>query len=376
MAESYISKITLPSGTTYVLKDAWARNQIETITGTAALTFKGVSSSPLVDGGTATPTLDGTVVPITDLGRGDIYFYGNSEYIWGPNPNYVEGGSTPENVWHELGNLSGLGGLAYKNSASTPYQPTGSVEINITTSAKTYAVSATTVSGTAPATYTPGGSVGAASFTGTQATIAMSTSYTPAGSVNLTSTPKQLKISAVEAADGSYQPQGTISALGLSSTAGTTTAINNPTPKPVMMGLATTSPGETAPSNAITYWSVSSETLSLYQIGYNTSDSITTSSVTVKTGDTSYSLTGLTNGRPTFTGTSVNLNAESFNLPTGATFTGTSATISGSTKYTPAGTNSTASFQGTPVHLVTESITLPDTINGVFKGTTTTIEVS
>ena len=371
-----ISQITLPSGSTYNLKDAWARNQISTITGTAALTFKGVSSTPLVDGGTATPTLDGTVVPIADLGVGDIYFYGSSEYIWGPNPNYVEGGSAPENVWHELGNLSGLGGLAYKNSASTPYQPTGSVEINITTSAKTYAVSATTVSEAAPATYTPGGSVGAASFTGTEAEIVMSTSYTPTGNVNLTSTPKQLKVSAVEAANGSYQPQGTISALGLSSTAGTTTAINNPTPKSVMMGLATTSPGETAPSNAITYWSVSSETLSLYQIGYNTGNSINTSSVTVKTGDTSYSLTGLINGRPTFTGTSVNLNAESFNLPTGATFDGAAATISGSTRYTPAGINSTASFQGTPVHLVTESITLPDTINGVFKGTETTIEVS
>jgi len=151
----------------------------------------------------------------------------------------------------------------------------------------------------------------------------------------------------------SYTPGGTVSSVPIGlDVAGATTAINNPTPKPVMMGLATTSPGETAPSNAITYWSVSSETLSLYQIGYNKEDSITTSSVTVKTSDATYKM----NGNPTFTGTG--------------------ATITVSTRYTPAGTNTEPTFTGTTAHLATVDISIPTSFGGTFTGLGSTITVS
>ena len=43
-------------------------------------------------------------------------------------------------------------------------------------------------------------------------------------------------------------------------------------------------------ANSLTYYSVADENLSLYQIGYTTGASITTSNVTVKNGDASYYL--------------------------------------------------------------------------------------
>ena len=76
--------------------------------------------------------------------------------------------------------------------------------------------------------------------------------------------------------------------------------------------------------NAITYYSVSDETLSLYQIGATKEDSVTLgSAVTVKTGDAAYQATA-----PTFTGQYVKLTNGAFDLPTAATFTGTEETVS------------------------------------------------
>ena len=348
-----ISQITLPSGSTYYLKDIEARGDIQslkaligTTTGAKVLVFKGISSTPLSDGNAESPKVGNT--QITNMTVGDIYFYGNAEFIWGENPEYnaETNPSVPQYVWHELGRLTGLGGLAYKYKATGSYQPTGTISnptfsgstltmstdytpqgnvtVSVTSStAQKYAVSEVTSDG---GIYQPKGTVSAPTFTGTLATISMSTSYTPGGTVS--SVPIGLDV------------------------AGATTAINNPTPKPVMMGLATTSPGETAPSNAITYWSVSSETLSLYQIGYNKEDSITTSSVTVKTSDATYKM----NGNPTFTGTG--------------------ATITVSTRYTPAGTNTEPTFTGTTAHLATVDISIPTSFGGTFTGLGSTITVS
>ena len=78
---AYISQITLPSGTTYEIKDSWARDQIEAITGGSAIVFKGVSSTPLTDGGNENPTVNGTVITVKDTG--DLYFYERQEFIYG-----------------------------------------------------------------------------------------------------------------------------------------------------------------------------------------------------------------------------------------------------------------------------------------------------
>ena len=76
--------------------------------------------------------------------------------------------------------------------------------------------------------------------------------------------------------------------------------------------------------NAITYYNVTGETLSLYQIGYTTGDSITTSDVTVKTGDATYEATA-----PAFTGTGVRLVTGNIAVPStlSGSFSGEAATI-------------------------------------------------
>lgn len=54
-----ISKITLPNGNTYDIKDTTAREAIAAISGGDAVVFIGVSTSTITDGGTETPTISG-----------------------------------------------------------------------------------------------------------------------------------------------------------------------------------------------------------------------------------------------------------------------------------------------------------------------------
>lgn len=223
-----ISKITLPSGTTYDIKDATARAAIG-----GAIIIRGTTTTALTDGATTNPiTIDNE--SYTAIAN-DAVFYGNKEFVFDGTK------------WHEFGDMTGLGALATKDSASGSYTPAGTIAVN------------------------------AASGSGT-----------------------------------SYTPEGSVSAPTISvSSAGSTATIHNPTKATVATAVTAAAPGATAPSNPITYYSVANETLSLYQIGYNTGDSISTSDVTVKTSDAAYSAS-----TPSFTGTEKKL-----------AFSGTSATI-------------------------------------------------
>lgn len=223
-----ISKITLPSGTTYDIKDATARAAIG-----GAIIIRGTTTTALTDGAITNPiTIDNESYTAV---ANDAVFYGNKEFVFDGTK------------WHEFGDMTGLGALATKDSASGSYTPAGTIAVN------------------------------AASGSGT-----------------------------------SYTPEGSVSAPTISmSSAGSTATIHNPTKATVATAVTAAAPGATAPSNPITYYSVANETLSLYQIGYNTGDSISTSDVTVKTGDATYSAS-----TPSFTGTEKKL-----------AFSGTSATI-------------------------------------------------
>ena len=183
-----ISKITLPSGQTYNIKDAVARQSAS-----GGMHLVGATTTAITDGATTNPiTINGESYTAVNQ---DAVIYGNKEFVFdGTN-------------WHELGDLSGLGDMATADTAS--------------------------------ASYTPAGSVSA-----------------PSISVD---------------------------------TAGTTDTF--------AQTIDTAAPSATAPSNAITYYSVANETLSLYQIGYSTG--------TAKTGDASYEATA-----PTFTGTSGTITVE------------------------------------------------------------------
>ena len=316
-----ISKITLPSGNSYDIKDAVARAQIG-----GAIKIKGTTTTALTDEATTNPikinSADYTAV------ANDAVFYNKKEFVFDGTK------------WHEFGDMSGLGSLATKNSAS------GTVSVpksaSFTGTAKNVSVSGTTTgsvsvtkstvtvskatSGTA--TYTPAGSNAASSVSG-------SCAVTPSGTIS------------EGTGTANYTPKGSVAAPTISvKTAGSTTSV---TP----FGSAGTLPSATMPT-----YTVANETLTITAGSFSagTLPSAGTA-VTVKTGDAAYQATA-----PTFTGTGAELKftgssssgtisgtaaAQTFTgqgarlvtdseVATGASFTGASMTSTGS--YTPEGT--------------------------------------
>lgn len=140
-----IDHITLPSGTVYEIVDAAARAQQA-----GAIILRGETTTALVNGANTNPIVIGGE-PYTARGN-DAVFYGQKEFVFDGT------------VWHEFGDMSGLGDLAMKDSASGSFTPAGNVVIN-----------ASSGSGTA---YTPQGSISINAPSGS------GTSYTPEGSVS------------------------------------------------------------------------------------------------------------------------------------------------------------------------------------------------
>lgn len=100
-----IKKITLPSGNTYDLVDAGARELISALSGSTA--FLGLTTTALTDEATTNPiTVNGSSVTAT---TGNIVVYESAEFIW-------DGAK-----WVEFGDLSSLGDLAYKDTASVSF---------------------------------------------------------------------------------------------------------------------------------------------------------------------------------------------------------------------------------------------------------------
>lgn len=305
----YISRITLPNNNSYDIKDATARSDIADIqavigslTGANAVVFRGVSTTALTDGGTQNPTISGTSV--TTKRTGDVYFYGTEEFIWGS-----------DSKWHALGSLDTLGSFAYVDTGTVTITPHGSVsKPNITMDRLSSQVQARYVVGPGgnpgtPAEYANahGGSGGTGGY------------YTPEGSVSGTLSVSSIKTPGSGAqgysqfriygdnlddpTDQTYQPSGSVS-VTLTQSSNPSTTIKNPTKVTVAKTVAVAAPGSTAPSNNLTYYNYDStnETLKLYQIGYTTGDSITTSDVSVKKGDATYSVSAAS-----FTGKSAKL---------------------------------------------------------------------
>lgn len=349
-----ISTITLPSGTTYNFKDAYARDQIEALE--AYSEYLGVTTTELTDGSTTNPiTIGGESVTAK---KGDIVNYGSKEYIFNGT------------AWQEFGDLSALGSLAYKNSASGSFTPSGTVsQPTFTGTSSTVTISA---ADNTNGNYQPKGTVSQPTFTGTSTTS--TGKFTPAGTVSVSTNATTNKTATVGTTSGTatYTPAGTVSAPTISvATAGSTTTIKNPTSVTVAKTLATAAPGATAPSNPITYYSVTDENLKLYQIGYTTGASITTSNVTVKTGDAAYE-----SSQPTFTGTGVRLVTGNIPVPSTytASFTGTEDDVSVS--GTPSGTVSQPTFTGTKAQ-ISGTVTPSGTISQpTFTGTSGTVTVS
>ena len=265
-----LSRITLPSGTTYDIKDATARAAIA-----GGTSFLGITTTALTDGSTvSTITISGESVSAVN---GGIAIYNSKEFIY----------AGTDSSWHEIGDTTNLGDLAYKDTASASYTPAGGV------SKPTF----TGTEGNLSVTGTPAGTI--STGTGTA-------NYTPAGSVStptITVTPSTTTKYVASSATG-----------GGSVTAGTAAACTLPV-------LTTSVANETLTIG----WTAGSFTA-------NTPTAVTMpsfSSQTIATG-----ISSATSTQPSFTGTGTQLK-----------FTGDSMTSTG--KFTPAGDVSKPTFSGT-----------------------------
>lgn len=137
-----ISKITLPSGQSYDLKDAQARSDIADIQRaiSGGIHFRGETTTALTDGATTNPiTINGNSYTAVS---GDLVLYDEKEFLFDGTK------------WIEMGDLSLLGTLAYKDSASGSFTPAGSVSapnIAVATAGGTTTVNSITAVGTLPA---------------------------------------------------------------------------------------------------------------------------------------------------------------------------------------------------------------------------------
>ena len=112
-----ISKITLPSGNTYDIKDQYARDLIAELGNFNE--WLGVTTTTITDGSTTNPvTIDGEPVTATN---GDIVTYNSKEFIW----TQPVGSQTGK--WQQFGDLSGLGAMAYVDKGTVTIKPKGGV---------------------------------------------------------------------------------------------------------------------------------------------------------------------------------------------------------------------------------------------------------
>lgn len=251
-----ISKITLPSGTTYNIKDQGARDLIDEMSGYTD--FLGVTTTALTDGATTNPIKINNV-DVTAK-KGNIATYGSAEFIFNGT------------AWQAFGDLSGLGDLAFKDTASG----SGTVAVP-----KTYT---TTVTPTTTTKYVAGSATGGGSASKSTVTVSKAASGT-----------------------ATYTPEGSVAAPTISvKTAGSTTTVKNPTAKTVVTDMAVASPASATATGELVYCSVSNETLTLSKFVETTGASITTANVTVKNGDAAYQATA-----PAFTGTGARLQTDS-----------------------------------------------------------------
>ena len=318
MANPIIYTVTMPSGNTYDLVDQGARDLIKEL-----LNFHewlGVTTSEIDDGSTTNPIIiAGEEVTAV---AGDVVSRDSD------HKDFV---LSSTGVWQNFGEMSGLGALAFKDSASGSYTPAGTVTAH-------FAGASTTSSGT----YTPEGSV-SAHFAGASTTS--SGTYTPAGSVSAHFA------GASTTSSGTYTPAGSMSGI----TAGTKTISqfhSQGTLASCTMPTFTVSNGNLT----ITDGSYTAGTLPSGE-NVTVGDGTITSQGTFSGTEATINVTGTPNGSidsASFTGTEATINVTG--TPNGsidsASFTGTEATIN--VTGTPEGSIDSASFTGTQATITVE----------------------
>ena len=336
-----ISKIVLPSGSVYNIKDEVARQMASdalsfTVCTDASTTPKDVTWND--HGTTVTGTLvaseDTTssfyLVPFTTAAGKDIF----SEYVTVKQGNVYS--------WEKIGttdiDISNLGDLAYKDTASGNYTPEGTV------SQPTFSGDSLTSTGS----FTPEGSVSQPSFTGTSGSV--SVSGTPSGTIS------------VGSGTANYTPEGSVAAPTITVTPSTASKYVADSAS----GGGAVTPGSAASCTLPTLsTTVTNETLTFSWTSGSFMANVPTS-VTLPSFTSQTIVSGISSATataPAFTGTGVDLE-----------FTGTSTTSTGS--FTPEGTVSQPQFTGSSGNVSVSGTPSGTVSQPTFSGTQKSVTVS
>ena len=342
--QHYISKITLPSGTTYDIKDTKARSDIATLQtlATGAMYYIGSSATPITDNGTEKPTISNEQKTLGEDDAGAVCIYGDKEYVWNGSK------------WQEFGSTGSLKALAFKDNASGNFTPSGTVsQPTFTGTASTVTITATDNSS---GNYQPKGTISQPTFS--NGAVTASGEFTPTGNVTVstkTTTNKTATVAPAVNGEATYTPAGSVAAPTISvATAGSTTTVNSITDVGTLPSWSGTVNDETLTIS----WSQGT----LPEKGDNT---------TVKTGDAVYSASA-----PAFTGTGVRLVTGNIEVPAtyDASFTGTKGDINVTGEAT--GDVSTPTFTGNKVQLAGTTTAAGTVSQPSFTGTESTVTVS
>jgi hypothetical protein len=406
MPNPLISQVTLPNGTTYDIKDGWSRTEIAHIKELieAGMHYIGSiadgAANQIEDGSTKNPvTIKGsgsTTKSVTAI-SGDIVTQGADEFIFDGT------------AWHEFGDLSELGTMAFVDTASGPFTPAGTVsKPTFTGSQSTVTITATdNTSGN----YQPKGTVSQPTFSGTK--VKISGTVTPTGSVSgsFSGTPVRLvtgnisvptsastttastenktaTVSAASSGEATYTPSGQVSGTAVEMN---TTSVKSITAVGTLPQWTASVPSGT--ENLTFSWSAGTlPTKGAAQTVATTVKSVTDPTFT---GDGARLVTGNIAVPKSYTTTFTNTNktaavsvassGEATYTPSGSvsgTFTGESDTVAitvaadANGNYTPAGTVSKPTFSGTKTQLSGTTTAAGSVSQPTFSGTAGTVTVT
>jgi len=340
MPNPTISQITLPSGTTYDIKDANARERITTLEAVVqgGVHFIGKTTSAIVDGSTTNP--------VTIEGKGSFTAVAGDIVTRGSNAEYIFDGTK----WLEFGDLSGLKALAYKDSASGSYTPAGTVS-KPTFTGSSSTVTITTADNTS-GNYTPKGTVSQPTFTGSSSTFEGTLSVPTSVSVTTKSTTnKTATVSPASSGTVTYTPAGNNTGGGVTLK---TTTVNSITAVGTLPEL--TMEVASGSENLTFTWNAGS---------LPTKGAATTVATEVDTFT-----------QPTFTGTGVRLVTGNIAVPSAYTATLTNTDTNVSVSGTPNGSVSQPTFSGTKVQITGTTTATGSVSQPTFTGTPGTVTVS
>ena len=325
----YFSQVEMQDGTLLEVKDKVAREAIAGGVSYIGKLWIGSGSGHMTDGDTRTSVE--IVDPTAQTGHKTVtaqpgYLLIDEGESGNPSNEYIYDGTS----WQEFGNesLADLGSFAFvdEGRVTVPTVSYGNPTPNSTSTAATVTIAEN--------------ASGNLAITGTFTNPSFSATPTLTGSGTISTGTQDYKVISSSVPTGqtkSYTPEGSVTAPTISlNAAGSTTTIKNPTSKTVVTGVTASAPSATAASGEMTYMSYdeTTETLSFKKIAVSTGASISTSNVTVKNGDPTY-----TASAPTFTGTDTYLYADDVQTITSTTVNvTTTGTVSGTTTggaYTP-----------------------------------------